>query len=201
LKPNFTGGAMLKANILAVIISCFFISPAHASISIGPFLKYDINNSDTGTVKTTSNTMTGVLHGGYTFDTMGLYVGGIYDYTTSKTDAVNSTSGVTVSETDTLTAYGLGVGFRHMGFFVMAHYLLEPVLEQQITTTTKYKGGTGYEFNIGYAFDVMPFFKLGIDYRYLSYDFKKREPATGAATDISSTNATGTLMLATWFDF
>ena len=192
-----TKSAFFLKFVFFVLVTLALGTNARAEINIGPFLGYEAATSDTGTTKSSSTTTSLNLLLGYRFD-FDLYLGLLYDYSAIR--SVSEAGGATSTTNSRFSAYGPGLGYKSGGFFALVHYLTEPRLDVETGSITTYRGGTGLQFDIGYAFPLSSVFRLGLDLRHISYSFKKSEsPSLNATIDQKLTSTD--LLAAMWFEF
>jgi len=118
---------------------------------------------------------------GYRFS-MGLVIGGTYDYWDN--DVKMTTATGATSETDsTATGYGATVGLMSGGFGIFGSYLFSDNYQTgtKAPTDTRftYTGGTGMRFDASYCFMVFSHFSLGPAVSYYTFTYTKEQDVKG----------------------
>lgn len=167
---------LLAAFVLMGLSSAL---PAHAQqqegILFSPgFLFFDYQDRNSGTNLAKVDAKYYDIKLGYIMSN-GVYLGALY----SKMERTDDT-------TDrNRTSYGAGVGYVYHQFYLMAHYLVSS--ELVVDTSNTWKDGSGFQFDLGYWFNVTGPFYAGPQLVYRSLKYQKVNSTSVTNTDSKET--------------
>lgn len=173
---------MNLANVILVALMGFvvgFSSSAQAqSIFFGPSFLYTTSTSNNEGTETEQTRMDYDIKLGALLSSS-IYVGGIYAQSNFE-----SQTGSSVTE-QTRTSYGASVGYMQpAGWFVIGHYFITSEFERSSTVTDQ--GGSGFQLDIGYLFDLGSSITLGPQISYKTFTYTERDSGT-VTTDLDDT--------------
>lgn len=93
------------------------------------------------------------------------------------------------------TSYGASVGYlQPQGWYILAHYFLASNYEY--TETLTFKGGSGFQFDLGYLVDLGSSFQLGPQISYKSFSYTELDD-DGSSEDLEKGNSSDLLPMVT----
>lgn len=178
----------MKSIILGTLLvsSVAFGKAGGPAVMFRPALMYTSSVSDDGkfanpnqnTKRTT--TRTDLIVGlGYRMAN-GLYLGVTY-YSGSSPQKQEVGGAATYDFTETWTSYGPSVGYVGTNFFVTGTYHFSPQSTYATSsTTTTFTGGTGYQIDVGYEFDLTDTITVGPQFTYYVASYKRYKNSVDA---------------------
>lgn len=157
---------------IALSAASMISGTAFAKGGAGILVSLNTMYSDSKTESTTSgitstakaNSMNTDLNLGYQMMS-GLYLGLLYV----------TESGTSGSTKSSVSGYGPSIGYMASnGFFIHGHYIMSAELDDDTSTTTKFKKGTGPQVDFGYMMPISSSANIGLqltykDVKYASY--------------------------------
>lgn len=183
---------MKTLAILIALVSVKSFAAETQGYILNPAVYYGISSVNDNGTKSTETKMYLNLRGGYKFSSP-ILVGATYMWLNEKTDSRTST-------TTTDNAYGPCFGLLTSNIYLIFNYMIAAERKVESNTSITYSGGTGFDVDFGYLFDLGSNFSLGPQVSY--YDLKFTKKNTGGADQSYDYSASGlAVFLSLWWVF